>query len=137
ETHLFSNSGPPPAHIWVTDRPGNVVTDIAAFDPNTSNDPGPTPLTERLGSRSLSFDGRYVTFWSGAPQLVIDGDTANPIDLNPNGSAQLYLYDRNTGQVTLVSHALGNPTAGGNDDSGTLNFAGGSDDNAWASAMSA
>lgn len=45
---------------------------------------------------SISGDGRYVAFWSGANTLV-PGDT--------NGNADIFVHDRQTGQTTRVSVA--------------------------------
>jgi Tol biopolymer transport system component len=45
---------------------------------------------------SLSFDGRYVVFWSGATNLI-DGDT--------NGVWDIFVHDRETGETTRVSVA--------------------------------
>jgi Tol biopolymer transport system component len=52
---------------------------------------------------SVSVDGRYVAFQSGAANLI-PGETGG-------GGANIYLRDQATGQVTLVSHVPGDPTA--------------------------
>jgi hypothetical protein len=56
---------------------------------------------------SISADGRYVAFKSSAPNLV-----AGQIEVNDRDD--VFLRDRDTGTITLVSHAAGNPvrTAG-------------------------
>lgn len=46
---------------------------------------------------SISADGRYVAFSSGATNLISGSDT--------NGGEDVFLFDRDTGAVTLVSHA--------------------------------
>ena len=68
-------------------------------------------------SPSISADGRYVAFYSGSTNLVL-GDT--------NGTADVFVYDRNTGQTTRVSVTSGgvqgngqslNPSISANGDS--------------------
>ena len=57
---------------------------------------GDTPL-------SLSADGRWIAFASPATDLV-------PGEVNPNQYSAIYLYDRTTGAVSLVSSAAGSST---------------------------
>ena len=57
---------------------------------------GDTPL-------SLSADGRWIAFASPATDLV-------PGEVNPNQYSAIYLYDRTTGAVSLVSSAAGSAT---------------------------
>ena len=52
----------------------------------------------------ISLDGRYVVFASAAVNLVA-GQT------DANGAGDFFLYDRETGAVTLVTHAAGSATA--------------------------
>jgi Tol biopolymer transport system component len=52
----------------------------------------------------LSADGRYLAFQSTAPNLV-PGQTGSPFLQN------IFLQDRTTGTITLVSHVLGSATA--------------------------
>lgn len=59
-------------------------------------------------SRWMSEDGRYVYFTSAATDLV-----AGFADNNGTES-DVYLYDRQTQAVILISHAAGSPTQGGN-----------------------
>jgi len=56
---------------------------------------------------SLSRDGRYLTFLSTSTTLVSPGTTGQ----------QVFLYDSETDQVTLVSHAAGSATAAANNTS--------------------
>ncbi|HJT78639.1 MAG TPA: hypothetical protein VJ739_15660, partial [Gemmataceae bacterium] len=55
-------------------------------------------------SPSVSADGRYVAFESKAPNLV-------PGQTGALGVDNVYLLDRTTNQVALVSHVPGSPTA--------------------------
>jgi Tol biopolymer transport system component len=61
----------------------------------------------------ISGDGRYVLFRSTATDLV-----PGFVDGNGPAAADLYLFDRVTGAMTLVSHAAGAPTTGGNSNNG-------------------
>src|SRR5262249_33089098 len=58
---------------------------------------------------SISSDGRYVAFCSLATDLV-----PGFVDANGPTNADLFLYDRVTGLITVVSHGVGSPTTGGN-----------------------
>ncbi|MFL6232051.1 MAG: TolB family protein [Thermoanaerobaculia bacterium] len=60
---------------------------------------------EGVGSVEISADGRYVAFTSDAPDLV-------PGQQDANGSSDVFLYDRGTGSVALVSHATPASKAG-------------------------
>lgn len=57
---------------------------------------------------SISADGRYVVFASGSNNLV--PGQASPLFSSDN----VFLYDRIDGSLTLISHADGSVTAGGN-----------------------
>jgi Tol biopolymer transport system component len=56
---------------------------------------------------SISDDGRWVVYHSIADDLV-------PGQVVANTSAQVYLYDRDTGINTLVSHSTAGPAVNGN-----------------------
>jgi Tol biopolymer transport system component len=66
----------------------------------------PNVITEDVGdhsaARAISADGRYVAFTSDAPGLVA-GQADN------RAKPQIFLYDRITGLVTLVSHSTAGP----------------------------
>jgi hypothetical protein len=64
---------------------------------------------------ALTPDGRFVAFASKASNLV-SGDT--------NGAMDVFLRDRNTGQVELISRGIGGVP--GNGDSGTSAISGSS-----------
>jgi Tol biopolymer transport system component len=53
-----------------------------------------------------SADGRFVLFTSNAPAVV-------PGQVNGNADQNVFLFDRDTGTTTLVSHAAGSPTTTG------------------------
>src|SRR5262249_41003193 len=60
---------------------------------------------------AMSADGRFVVFESYATDLV-----AGFVDGNGVYAPDIYLFDRLTGSTSLVSHAVGSGTSGGNDD---------------------
>ena len=60
-------------------------------------------------SRSLSADGRWVAFTSSAANIV-KGPRYPPWN-----ASQVYLGDRDTGSLRLVSHALGSDESPSND----------------------
>ncbi len=64
-------------------------------------------------SATVSADGRSVAFESRAGQVV-------PGQVDNSYSADVFLYDRLTGQSALVSHAAGAPLQTGNQPSGLL-----------------
>ena len=55
----------------------------------------------------VSADGRFVAFYSWATNLV-----AGQVDAN--GKGDVFLWDRTTGETSLVSHVAGSPTTTGN-----------------------
>jgi len=68
------------------------------------------PSTTANGTSSdavISGDGRFVTFTSDAMDLTTRTDTLQTVNV--------YLYDRTTGTVNLVSRSLSSPTTAGND----------------------
>jgi hypothetical protein len=81
------------------DRTAPAVAAISAADPNMLSQSGGGALP------AVSRDGRYVAFTSSAN--LVDGVT------DTNGGNDLFLFDRSTGVMTLVSHATGSPTTAG------------------------
>jgi Tol biopolymer transport system component len=77
-----------------------VVPGLSAFGPSAAP--------------SLSADGRYVAFVSSATDLVPGFDDADGL-----GVDDVFLYDRVTGTVTLVSRSLASPSRTG--DAGSSN----------------
>jgi Tol biopolymer transport system component len=64
------------------------------------------------GSPALSADGRYLAFVSSAPNLA-------PGQIDDNLKGDVFLRDRITGAVTLVSHTAGSAVTAGDRDSGS------------------
>jgi Tol biopolymer transport system component len=65
------------------------------------------------GSPAISADGRYVAFRSTANDLI-PGQTADPTNTQ---DGNVFLYDRGTGAIALVSHQPSSPAAGSSADS--------------------
>jgi len=59
----------------------------------------------------ISANGDFVAFESRADDLVGAPSAGTP------GTDNVYLYNRLTGKITLLSHAVGSPAASGNEDS--------------------
>ena len=78
--------------------------DLAGGEPFQS----PTPA-------SVSADGRYAVFLSGATNLMPGQRDANGLPYYPG--EDVFLADLSTGAVTLVSHAQGQPATAGNQES--------------------
>ena len=92
--------------VFVYDRLTGATSLVSrtAANPATTGNGGPTfPF---LVSPVLSADGRYVLYLSRATNLVQG-------QIDTNGADDLFLYDRQTGSTTLVSHATGSPTQAG------------------------
>jgi Tol biopolymer transport system component len=62
----------------------------------------PTRAAGGEGSLDISANGRYVAFISRGGNLVPDA-------VDANGGSDVFLWDRVTGAITLVSHAAGSP----------------------------
>lgn len=91
--------------LFLYDRTTGAVTLVSrsASSPATTAN-APTPM---LGIPAISPDGRWVAFLSTATDLVAgQADT--------NGQDDLFLFDRLSGSVTLVSHQSGSPATAGN-----------------------
>ena len=97
----------------VADR--NRGLDVFLYDRQTgetglvSRSAGEEPATGDLESRdpAISADGRFVTFWSSATDLV-PGQAEDEI------RTDVFLWDRVTGTMELVSHAAGSRTLAAN-----------------------
>ncbi len=79
-------------------RAGQITLPYRVPPPRSS---GTAAGTSRPGS--FSADGRYLVFLSDAPNLV-------PGQVDNNLSDDVFLYDRATGTITLVSHAAASPS---------------------------
>jgi Tol biopolymer transport system component len=73
--------------VFVRDRSTGVTERVSVS--STGEQAGPASFEP-----AISADGRYIAFWSSAPNLV-SGDT--------NGSADVFVRDRLTGSTDLVS----------------------------------
>jgi Nidogen-like len=119
--------------VLVTDRSGNVLTDIAG-DPNfvpqqnSDNFSGAGSVADP----AISSDGRFVTFWTTASQLQVNSTLVQTN--NSTGSAEVYVYDRLNNTLQMVSAGAGG--APGNGDSGAWTL-GSHHDGSWASSLSA
>jgi Tol biopolymer transport system component len=82
--------------IFVHDRDSGTTTRVSLDSDGTQGD-------NHSRTPSISADGRYVAFGSDASNLVT-GDT--------NGTADLFLHDRQTGETTLVSAGLDGTAVG-------------------------
>ena len=91
--------------VFLFDRTTGQVTLVSRAPDGTSGNSS----SGTFGSAVVSADGRYVVFGSYASDLVA-GDT--------NGDGDVFLFDRTTGQVTLVSRAPDGTS--GNRSSGTF-----------------
>ena len=86
-TDLVSGDTNNASDVFVHDRQTDITTRVSVDNAgNQGNDYSSDP--------SISADGRYVAFTSGAPNLVSD-DT--------NGSRDVFVHDRQTGTTTRVS----------------------------------
>jgi len=88
--------------LFDRDTGANVLVSHNSSSQTTSGDfASPT-----YGSPRISGDGRYVAFLSRATDLVPGQST--------NNQTNVFLYDRVTGDITLVSRSHVSPTRGGN-----------------------
>jgi hypothetical protein len=65
----------------------------------------------------VSSDGRFVSYSSTATNLVTGQN-------GPQGQSNVFLYDRSTGNTTLVSHRFDSPTTSGNESAITYSTTG-------------
>jgi VCBS repeat-containing protein len=131
--------------VLVTDRQGHVVTRI-------SGDTNASPVN----TADISPDGRYVTFWSTASQIEVTNvkPGGGPVDnltfnvgatwpagpSTPSGPvAQVYVFDRQTETINLVSVSPTGDRGNGNSSVLTLQTSAGFIDigDDWKSAFSA
>jgi hypothetical protein len=82
---------------------------------------GSTARAGNAGSSmpALSDDGRFVVFVSQAADLVAGFEDNNTFPGGNYTGTDVYLFDRLSGAVSLVSHRHDSPTAGGNGASST------------------
>jgi hypothetical protein len=106
--------------VFLFDRDtGTNVLVSHTFASSTTAGDGLSGESPRYGYQSVSPDGRFVAFWSSSTDLVLDYIDSNGI----NGD--LFLFDRVSGENTLISHDLGATATGGNNGSGDSQHIGG------------
>jgi Tol biopolymer transport system component len=111
---VFSSSSPfaVPGQVDVNAQSDVFLLDrVSGAVALVSHVPGsPTTAANYLsGSAAISDDGQWVAFISRADNLV-------PGQTPTTGAYGVYVYERATGLVTLVSHAAGSSTTHGNGD---------------------
>ena len=95
--------------LFVFDRATGAVAFVARFGDFI------TPDTEPYVTRPrFSADGRWLAFTSKAPDVVPGQQEADP---NGSPTDDVFLYDRTTAKITLVSHAAAGPLVTGSYDS--------------------
>ena len=135
--YIVMQANPPPDNtsqngesILVTDRSGNILTDIAG-DPKFV----PQDNSDNFGGAGSVYDpaisgnGRFVTFWTTASEIEVNGTLIQTN--NETGNAEVYLYDRQTNALQMVST---NGDVPGNGASGTLSLS--NENNDWPSSLS-
>ncbi len=110
--NLVPGANPAGTPAWyLFDRVTGTVAYVAragSFNFGFSPDSGPF-----LPAPSFSADGRWMAFVSSDPDVV-----PGQQEPRPDASTQdVFLFDRQTGAITLVSHAAGNPALAGDFDS--------------------
>jgi len=99
--------GPGNVFLYDISTGTNILVSHAVGEPTTSgNDTSSTEGTTGFGLNDNS--GRYLLFMSYATNLVSGQDNS--------GRSNLFLYDTQEQTITLISHAPGSTTTGGNDD---------------------
>ncbi len=95
-----------PGHVFLNDRGQGSTTLVSRSTASAA-----TTGDDRSGAPLVSADGRFVVFGSLASDLV-------PGQTDAGGQADVFLYDREAGTMTLVSHTAGSPTTAANSGSG-------------------
>ncbi len=85
-------------NVYFYDR----VTGVTTLVSHAPSSPAQSGSSLSFGT-GLSADGRFVVFHSEAPDLLPGGTDFN-------GGNDVFLWDRLSGALTLVSHAAGSPT---------------------------
>ena len=118
---LAGQTGPGFVNLYVLDRVTDAVTLVshAWGAPNQGGD------TATYGLASMSADGRFLAFLSKATDLVAGSDT--------NGKSDAFLFDRQSGAITLVSRTVASATTTGN---GIVSHVAISADGAWLAFVS-
>ncbi len=90
-----ANEGDPDVFLYDRVTATNTLVSHQAGDPNTTGE-------SNSYDPAVSADGKFVAFTSAANNLVA-GQT------NGGASAGIFVWERETGNITLVSHAAGTP----------------------------
>ena len=91
------------ADIFLFERATGAVTLLT----HAGGAPATTANAATNGAGAISADGAWITFASPATDLV-SGQT------DTNGAGDVFLFQRATGTLSLISHASGNPVQAGN-----------------------
>jgi len=103
-SNQVDSNGTSDVFLWSRATDTNLlVSHLPAALTSTGNGSSATAAT---AASTLSRDGRFAAFISRATDLVPGYITT--------GFQQIYLFNRNTGNVELITHASGNPLQGGN-----------------------
>lgn len=86
-TNLVANDTNTDSDVFVYDRNSNTIERVSVNDSGVQGNYGSY-------DPSISSDGRYVAFYSDATDLIA-GDT--------NGASDVFVYDRETGEIEMVS----------------------------------
>ena len=116
---------------------GGTPVDTITGDPNfifsggnTTGDPG------SVENPTISANGEFVTFWSTASVIAVTNANGVTTDFSTGNAAetvaQVYVYDRETNSLQMVS--VNNQGEKGNAESGSLSL--GNNNNSWASGVS-
>ncbi|MFO1022530.1 MAG: hypothetical protein U0903_17805 [Planctomycetales bacterium] len=87
--------------VYLYDRVNNLTTLVSHAAGSLT-----TTSNGKVAKAAISADGRYVAFTCDGTNLVTGQSDAN-------ADFDLFLYDRTTGNITLVSHAAGSTTTTG------------------------
>ncbi|HJT78640.1 MAG TPA: hypothetical protein VJ739_15665, partial [Gemmataceae bacterium] len=92
--------------VVVYDRVTGTNT-LVSHNATSLTTPAATPPNTECNVDAISGDGRYIVFDTRAPD-VVPGQTSPP---GSDNYPQLFLYDRTTGQIQLITHAVGQSSA--------------------------
>ena len=118
--------------ILVTNQSG-IILDTITGDPTYVPPPDGGDFSGSAGSvedAALSGNGQFVSFWTTASQITVNGTLIQTG--NSTGNAEVYVYD--TLSHTLQEVSVNNQGQQGNGDSGALTLP--SDNNNWTSPLS-
>ncbi|MEO7795175.1 MAG: hypothetical protein ABIV06_10415, partial [Thermoanaerobaculia bacterium] len=94
-------NGSPDVYLWDRLSGSQTLVSHVAGDASTASNAGSYPF-------AVSDDGRFVAFFSSSSDLVEGQD-------DTNGLADIFLWDGDTGEVFLASHAAAGTATAGNE----------------------